>query len=110
MFVSYFNNIDLRQFKLMRALEKYTEILNKIKDSGLTIKQYCINNGISYNSLYVYVNSLKGKTDEETINFLQLYDSIAQYNSKKVEQVDTDDRADIAYVRDEEGKIQYYSY
>ena len=94
----------------MRALEKYTEILNKIKDSGLTIKQYCINNGISYNSLYVYVNSLKGKTDEETINFLQLYDSIAQYNSKKVEQVDTDDRADIAYVRDEEGKIQYYSY
>ena len=70
MFVSYFNNIDLRQFKLMRALEKYTEILNKIKDSGLNIHQYCINNGISYNSLYVYVNSLKGKTDEETINFL----------------------------------------
>jgi hypothetical protein len=92
------------------TLKKYINILTDIKCSGMNIKNYCILNNISYQNIYAVVKKLKEVNDEEdemVDQLLSLYNEICHPN-KVVE--DTDDRAEISYLRDEDGRIQYYQY
>lgn len=110
------------------TLKKYIEILTKIKNSNSTIRTYCKNNGLSYNSIYSTIRKLKQQNDEESemvSELLSLYNEVTNHSadycrildsnlnelaSTVEEEIETDDRAETSYIRNEEGKIKFYSY
>lgn len=87
--------------------KKYIQELTKIKDSGLSIKEYCKKNSISLGRYYNFISEVrKSKPSDLTKEVLELYSSLTTVVS-----IDTDDRAEINLVRDtSSGKIQYYTY
>lgn len=95
------------------TVKKYTDILLAAKSSGLTLSKFCSVNGLNYNSITSTINSLKKQNDQETEDvqeLISLYNAVTSKGKHIREDVDTDDRANTSYLRDENGKIQYYSY
>ena len=106
------------------TVQKYIEILKKVKESGKSITAYCKENGLSVQSVYSTIKKLKNQHCEETgmiSDLLSLYNSVSRKaaNYCKVESIDTstieedvetDDRAETSYVRDDSGKIKLYKY
>ena len=89
------------------TIKKYTELLNAAKESGKSLRAYCLENNISYNNLNVLFSNIRKEQSEETKELLNLYDAITH---KSVEEVDSDDKAEISITRNEEGKIVSYNY
>jgi hypothetical protein len=92
------------------TIKKYTELFNSVKESGKSLSKYCKENGINYNSIKVLIHNLRSQNEEnneEVENLIRLYTQITTTNN---EIVDTDDRAEVEYERNEEGRIQYYVY
>lgn len=82
--------------------------LKSIEKSGLTISTYCKKNNISVSKYYDGVNALREEPyDELTEEVIHLYDSLLM---RKTEDTDTDDRAVINIIRDENGKISKYYF
>ena len=106
-----------------KTIEKYEGILDNIIESGLSIPNYFKKQGKSANTFYVQMNNIaKGAIEDIEVRerFLRKYE-IAKENSRKptenipekeeiIEEVETDDKAETSYVRDDEGKIRFYKY
>lgn len=70
------------------------EIVLKSGKTGMELSEYCQENNLDYSYI-----------------FNTLFDAAKRRDAKiKAEQAETDDRAEIEYQRDDEGKIQYYAY
>lgn len=100
----------------------YQTLINTLKDikaSGLSINKYYkeIANKSSAN-FYKKLKEARSDDNPSTAKlreeFLALYDTITIRKSEEEtvyeESVETDDRAETSYIRDEDGKIKYYSY
>lgn len=88
---------------------KYTKILQDAQKSGKKFRTFCKQHNLNYNGIVATISMLKRKNNKETeeiTNLINLYNEIV---SKKTP-VETDDRAEVSYIRDEEGHIEYYSY
>ena len=97
------------------TVKKYTDILLAVRDSGKRLSQFCLDNGLSYNSIVNTISALKRQNDEESEdvrNLISLYNEVvARHKEASVEEeVETDDRAETSYIRDEHGRIKYYKY
>lgn len=106
-----------------KTIKKYEGILDAIIESGLSISNYFKKQGKSANTFYVQMNNIaKGAIEDIEVRkrFLHKYE-IAKENSRKpaenfpekeeiIEEVETDDKAETSYIRDDEGKIRFYKY
>lgn len=96
------------------TVRKYTEILLAAKKSGKKLRSFCKESGINYANITGAISSLKKQHDNETDevkHLIRLYNEVVGHKECLVEEgVDTDDRAETSYIRDEKGRIKYYSY
>lgn len=98
------------------TVKKYIDILLAAKQSGKSLLAFCKESDLNYNSIVRTICMLKKQHDNETEDVKQLLELYSEITSKKdgrvLEEcpVDTDDRSIILYIRDDDGKIQYYSY
>lgn len=97
------------------TIKKYTKILSEAKASGKSLKAYCSENNLNYNSVVTIISSLRKQHDAESEDVKELINLCNDVSSKGQgelfkEEVETDDRAETSFIRDEEGKIQYYGY
>lgn len=99
------------------TLNKYIKLFKTVKKSGLTLKQYCANNNINVQNIYNTISQIKKQHNEEEElikQLLSLYHEVTQKTNNQAftseEKVDTDDRAETSYLRDDENKIKYYKY
>lgn len=92
------------------TIKNYLKLLLDIKESNKTIKKYCIDNGINYNSVISTISSIrkKGIKDDNVNKLISIYDAITTRN--KAEKIDNDNRSEIAYIRDENNQIKFYEY
>lgn len=94
------------------TVKKYTDILLAVRSSGKKLREYCTENGLNYSSITSTVYNLKRQNEdntEEVKNLIALYNEVVNHSFVE-EDVDTDDRAETSYIRDEQGRIRYYSY
>ncbi len=89
------------------TIKKYTNILNSVKNSGLSLHAYCKQNGLNYAAISVLFANLRKENSEETKDLISLYSQITR---KSVENLDTDDKSEISITRDENNKIISYNY
>ena len=101
------------------TVKKYTEILLAVKESGKKLSTFCAENNLSYNSIVNTISALKRQNEEETEEVRILLDLYSEVTGRRnllrdeegpVEEIETDDVADTSYIRDNDGKIKYYSY
>ena len=95
------------------TVKKYTEILLAAKNSGKNLHSFCAKNGLNYNSIVNTISSLKKQNDNETEevrNLLRLYNEVTSKKGAKKENIETDDRAETSIIREENGRIAFYSY
>lgn len=97
------------------TIEKYIKILSNAKKSGKKLSKFCSENGINYNNIVHVISNIRRRNDNRTkeVNeLITLYNELTnRVNGKLVrEEVDTDDRAETSFIRDENGKIKFYSY
>lgn len=101
------------------TIKKYLAILQNAKNSNKSLKEFCVENNLSYNSVANTIRAIKNHNKEETedIKLLSsLYSQVSKSKEKQihfkkgVEKVETDDKAEVEYIRDDSGKIQYYKY
>ena len=100
------------------TLKKYLNILKAVKESNKTLKDYCKDADISYNQIVKTISKIRELRDFETElvdQILCLYGEITTRSIESSEnltscKVDTDDKSEISYERDENGKIKYYKY
>lgn len=120
----------------LSTIKKYIEILSNIKQSGKTISAYCKENNLQAQNIYQTVRKLRQQNEEETelvsellslydeitglkaVNYYQVKDSVVEpisYSATAAsiefaESLDTEDKAEISQIRDNDGKIKYYKY
>lgn len=96
------------------TLKKYLDILQSVKDSGQTLREYCKSHPeISYNNITTticYIKKMKEEESEMASKILTLYNQVTSGKTLSSCEVETDSVAEISYERDEEGHIKYYSY
>ena len=97
------------------TITKYTKILQDVKKSGQKLHAFCTQHGLNYKSIVATISMLKRQNDEETEEVKNLISLCNEVVSKEKEilvkkKVETDDRADTSYIRDENGHIRYYEY
>jgi hypothetical protein len=94
------------------TLNKYLKILQEVKESGKTLKEYCNDNTNLYSSVTQTISKIREMNQEESeivSTILTLYSQVT--NTKLTTcNVDTDTPSEISYERDENGKIIYYKY
>ena len=94
------------------TIKKYTEILLAAKESGKNLSVFCSENGLNYNSITSAIHSLKKQNADDTEdvrNLVSLYNEVVGHKHK-IEELDCDQGSNISYIRDEEGRIKFYSY
>ena len=87
------------------TIGKYTEIFNKAIQAKKPLREYCKENDLNWNSISSMFYTFKPKNEQEE-KVKQLF----QQAIKSTDKVDTNERAEVAYERDEDGKIIYYVY
>lgn len=100
------------------TLKKYLDILRKVKSSGLLLNKYCTLHSIPYSSIINTVNEIRKTNQQESemvTEILTLYGQVTKRTTSKSENLtsykeETDTTAEIAYERDKDGKIKYYTY
>ena len=100
------------------TLKKYLNILKAVKASNKSLKDYCKAKNLSYNYVIQTIGKIRELHDFESElvdEILCLYGEVTTKSKESSEnltscQVDTDDRSEISYERDENGKIKYYKY
>lgn len=89
----------------LSTIEKYTKIFNSAIQAKKPLREYCKENKLNWNSISSMFYTFKPKNDKEE-ELKQLFTKA----SKSTEKVDTNERAEVFYERDEDGKIIYYVY
>lgn len=92
---------------------KYINILSDCKNKGLKLIDYCSNNNLKISSIQNIICNIKKQGDvnsEDIKTLLSLYNEVIGHKNNSIEDIDTDDRSEISYIRDESGRIEYYSY
>lgn len=89
------------------TIKKYTDLLNAVKNSGLSLFTYCKQHDIKYSSISALFTNLRKENSEETKELLNLY---SQVINKGIENLDTDDKSEISITREEGGRIISYNY
>lgn len=105
------------------TLKKYLDILQEVKNSGKTLRQYCNSHpNLSYNSIVQTVSKIREMNEEESEMVSMILTLYGQVTTKSIEsfdpksenltscEVETDTTAETSYERDEDGKIKYYAY
>lgn len=122
------------------TIKKYIGILTDIKRSGKTIHAYCKENNLQAQNIYNTISRLRQQSVEETalvtellslyndiigtsnsVNYYQVVDEVLETpmyveTSASIEEetsedmIETDDKAETSYIRDNDGKIKYYKY
>ena len=97
------------------TINSFINLLNKIKASGLSIAAYCEKNDDikSPSAIYDKFANFKKSVDETNPHYsevIELYNSIVNPKIVSKDNIDTDNRSEINYLRDEEGKIQSYEF
>ena len=97
------------------TINSFINLLNKIKASGLSIAAYCEKNDDvkSPSAIYDKFANFKKSIDETNPHYsevIELYNSIVNPKIVSKDNIDTDNRSEINYLRDEEGKIQSYEF
>lgn len=105
------------------TLKKYLDILQQVKESGKTLRQYCTAHpNLSYNSIVQTVSKIREMNEEESEIVSMILTLYEQVTTKSIEsfdpqsenltscQVETDTAAETSYERGEDGKIKYYAY
>ena len=105
------------------TLKKYLDILQQVKESGNTLRQYCTAHpNLSYNSIVQTVSKIREMNEEESEMVSMILTLYGQVTTKSIEsfdpqsenltscQVETDTAAETSYERGEDGKIKYYAY
>lgn len=97
------------------TVKKYTEILIGVKASNKSIRAYCEDKGLNYNSITTALCNIRKQYNEESDEvryLLDLYDDITgKLNGEKLEDLHLDDEdSEANIVRDEDGRIAFYSY
>jgi hypothetical protein len=93
----------------LSTIKKYADIINLAKTEGTSIKVACDKLKVNYITMTNAIHRLNKKANksEDEISLLDMYDSTKV--TSKVE-VETDDRAEISYERNDSGNIMYYCY
>lgn len=92
------------------TLKKYINILKAIKNSNLTIREYCKRNKLNAQNIYNTINSLKKQHEEESelvSELLSLYKEITKGECNE-KAVNDDNKSSVTYQRDDSGHIQSY--
>lgn len=89
----------------LSTIEKYTKIFNSAIQAKKPLREYCKENNLNWNSISSMFYTFKPKNDKEE-ELKQLFTKA----SKSTKKVDTNERAEVFYERDEDGKIIYYVY
>lgn len=92
------------------TVKKYLKILSKAKKSNKSLKAYCEKTGISYNSIINFIYKVRQRNENQNADISKLLALYTEFTAKKVNQIDTDDKAEVSYIRNDEDKIEYYSY
>lgn len=100
------------------TLKKYLNILKAVKASNKSLKDYCKDKNLSYNYVIQTIGKIRELHDFESELVDEILCLYGEVTTKSIEssenltscQVDTDDKSEISYERDENGKIKYYKY
>lgn len=96
-----------------KTINKYLKHFNKILKDGITISKYCDDNLIKVTTFYNFINKVKKDkniSDEDKNEILNVWNSIKNVQKSTEDKVETDDAAETSYIRDEDGKINFYQY
>lgn len=83
------------------TVQKYTDLLNAVKESGKSLQSYCKENGLNYNGIVSLFTILRKEQTENEL--VKLYNQVVRKNPDNVE------GAKVEYERDDEGHIQHYN-
>ena len=94
------------------TLNKYLKILQEVKESGKTLKEYCNDNNNLYSSVTQTISKIREMNQEESETVRTILNLYSQVTNTKLTtcNVDTDTPSEISYERDENGKIVCYKY
>lgn len=97
------------------TVNKFYNLLLKIKESNLGISEYCRENNIGLrlpsNNIFKIRKDLKYNPNLEIHHkCIELYEELLKRNSNKKEQLDSDDVSKTYYIREDSGKIKLYSF
>ena len=97
----------------IKTLTKYINILKSVKNSGLSIKEYCNKNNLSEQSIYNAVYSLKQQNEEESelvSELLSLYEEVTKvrYYVNNENAINDDNKSNVTYIRNESNQIEKY--
>ena len=81
----------------LQTIGKYTEIFNKAIQAKKPLREYCKENDLNWNSISSMFYTFKPKNEQEE-KVKQLF----QQAIKSTDKVDTNERAEVAYERDED--------
>lgn len=90
-----------------KTINKYTAIFQDSIKSKKSLKEYCAAKGLNWNSIQCMFYTMQPANEEEE-KLKELF--LAANKARKVENVDTNERAEVSYERDEDGKIVSYVY
>lgn len=90
----------------------FIELLENIKESGLTIPGYCEKNNMYPQTVYnkwsdFYKNHQDHPRFQEVVD---LYNEVREHGKVSEETVESENFTEVKYERDEEGHILYYDY
>ena len=95
-----------------KTILSFIELLNNIKESGLTIPGYCEENGMHASSIYNkwsdFINNHKDHPRYKEV--VQLYNDVRDHGKVSEEKIDSENCTEITYDRDENDHIVYYKY
>lgn len=102
---------------MTKSISKFKENLNEFINSGLPKKDFCKQKHLNSSYFSYWMKKVASEYKKGSISKDE-YDSIidtmakfdARYKKYSSENIDTDDRAEISYERDGEGKISSYVY
>lgn len=77
------------------TIQKYLDILSEAKESGKSLRAYCLDNNISYNSIKSALYNLRKEN---------IQDTLINYFSNEI---DTDDTSEIEIIREENRIVSY---
>ena len=107
------------------TIKKYLQLLKDIKNSGLSIQEYCnTTKKANKDTIYCTIYNIRKQHLEESelvSELLSLYNEVSKRSiqSKSLieedileveETIETDDVAETAYIRDNDNKIRFYKY
>jgi len=99
--------------KNQKTISSFTTLLKTIKDSGLSLDEYCKQNDLNKASIQARMSDFRKSVDSIDANLYQegldLYKSICPKTHYQ-EPVDTGNYTEITYDRDEDNHIIYYNY